>query len=406
MDATGKGKQRSRWQYVLMALGLVLVLAFVVIEVIATTGCEAAGGHALVDEDDEGDMIRRSKDRTAVSSDTVTSMGEAAQSAQASTLMRIDEWIYTHGGYTTLTGFPFADVFEEHGYLAIKVPEPSGCPNSHIVRTGEYSPTAHLYYWVTPTDRYTVPLTFRDDLVSGVESRYPSGNDHHWEVLWHKSGWNWPVQSGYFEEPELHLVYHFDFCGDTCWGCDFAYLICAGSVCDGPFPERIVTDGGHGVLADFYPMAWQVVSPTVPFTNTNMLCNFDTISHTYDLTYTSSAGWDYTIYTRDNDTSPPVQANTVEIEPCDHFYDTECKYVDLVATTDEWDARDQLLIEATSQISPTEAHAEALNVVITPGYDYAEVEYDEFIYLPLVLRSYSADSAVEAIAPFLLEKLK
>lgn len=382
-----KTESRSGWQKLLLVLGIVLVALFVVIEVVATTGCEAAGGHALIDEDDDGDVVQRSKQREKPPTTTV--MLAAGGSLAAPPDMRIIEWLYTEGAYTTLTGFPFADVFGKHGYLAIKVPEPSlACTSSHIVRTGAYSPTAKLYYRDYPTDTEDViPLEFRDDLVSKVESKYPSGSDAHWEVLWHEADWEWVTPPITFAGPELELIYHFDFCGTPCWGCEFAYLLCLGDVCDGPFPENIYASWGSGVksLVDFHPAVLQVVSPTVRFTNTNELCNNDTIPRTFDLAYTSSRSWDYTMYVQETDGGPTVPSDTITVSPgwpCGHVY--------LVGTTTEMDAQDTLHITATSQIS-SEVYAEAVNLVMASGYEPTPgVILDKNVYLPLVMRSYAA----------------
>jgi len=345
---------------------------------VATTGCSYTNDAEYKQEyGEDSDKIKRSKSRST----TTTHTGLAWGSAQAdTTYMHITEWLYATGIYTpATTASVLRPVFQDHGYLAIKVPHPSPTCTGKIVRTGAYSPTAFFYYPSTvPLDQrtvYTVPLEFRDDLTPTVEAKYPSGPDAHWEVLWSERGYEWPEPDETMENPEVQLDYYFDFCGAPCWGCDFEYLLCLGSFCYGPTPERIVRWDGEGALVDFHPMAWQVVTPTVRFTHTNELCNFDNITHTYNLTYTSSRNWTYTIY----------PANTITLGPAPPWWG-ECKDVELAFTTTETDTKETVLITATSQLTPS-VYAEVVNVAITPWYPITYEPVLRFrLYLPLVMR--------------------
>ncbi len=342
----------------------VLSIAFLCLQIVALQallGCEAAGGHALIDEDEEGDTVNRSKNRTTPPTSTVSSQADTVPD------MHITEWLYTEGEYTSLPGggIPYSPTVQTDGYIGVKVPHPFPTYTAKIVSTGAYSPTAVLYFRDFPTnERYTIPLEYRGDLVPKVESKYPSGSDAHWEVWWSKQGYTWPQMPNSFKAPEVQIDYYFDFGGTPCWGCTFDYLLCIGDICAGPFQERIVSWGGQGALVDFHPNPAEVVVPGERFTKTHELCNHDQITHTYDLSYSSSRERAYTFYTREQGgTSLP--ATTIQLGV---NYPNSCKYVELASTTSETDTVDTVLITATSTLSPTDERARAttFNLVFTP----------------------------------------
>ncbi len=366
---------------------VVLSIAFLCLQIVALAallGCESAGGHALIDEDEEGDVVKRSKQRMQPPTTTVSSQAGVVPD------MHITEWLYTEGAYTPLPGggIPYSPTLQEHGYLGIKVPHPPPTHTGQIVRTGAYSPTAALYFRDFPLDkRYTVPLEYRGDLVSQVEARYPSGENAHWEVWWSQADYTWPQLTYPFKGPEVQIDYFFDFGGTSCWGCTFEYLICLGDICAGPFQERIFAYWGPGEkpLVGFpSPHAGEVVVPGERFTKTQLLCNYDDIPHVYTLTYNSSESWGYEVYTREQTTGGSVPTvNTIQL---DANSTNECKYIELAYTTNETDTVDIVLITATAQMSP-DVYAQTFNLVFTP-WATPTIGWDA--YLPAIMKNHTS----------------
>jgi hypothetical protein len=373
---------QSKWLTVLGILILCLELAF--------TGCQVL--FCSYSEEDGDEVLRDG-----------TSYTLAEVGAQAVGDLQLDlevtEWIYTTGIYTpngftsvSAQGSPFVPILEEHGYLGIKVPHPIPTYTSKVL-----CPTARFSYKTYPTGTeklFTIPVEYRADLASKVESKYPSGPNAHWEVWWSQQGHNWPEPTEPFERPEAAINYGLDFGGTPCWGCYLEYLMCVDDICAGPFRERIVNSiTQEGALVEFLTTSWvdiayaQAVTPGLRFTKTHVLCNYDTIPHTYTLDYSSSEQWSYEVYTREMDlTRPAVPANTARIGP-----KPECKMVELAATTNATDTVDTVLITATSQMS-SDVYAPTWNLVFTP---WVTPTLGEDVYLPTIMKTYTTTVSAE-----------
>ncbi len=346
MEKVMKSKWVTTLSITILFLELLVMLAF--------SGCllRACG----LGDEDAGDAILRSKSLGLIS---VAEVGAQAGAGD----LKVHELIYSTGiytpdGYTSVSAqsAPAVPALEEHGYLGIKVPHLSPTCTAQVL-----SPTAHFAYQTYPTDTtqtFTIPLESRADLASQVESRHPSGSNAHWEVWWSQQGYKWPTPTAPFQNPEAEIIYNLDFCGASPWGHYLEYLLCVGDVCAGPFQERI-SQMGQGALVDFPPSAYPppdyglVVTPGVPFTKTHVLCNYDQITHTYDLAYSSAQNWNYAMPT------------TIQLGPAPGPWG-ECKAVELVGSTTATDTVDTVLITATSQLSPAEVYASTWNLVFTP----------------------------------------
>jgi hypothetical protein len=139
----------------------------------------------------------------------------------------------------------------------------------------------------------------------------------------------------------------------------------------------------------------QYITPTVPFTHTHWLGNYDTMTtttttRTFTITASSSQGWDYTYYYG----SPPQRAPglpfTVVVHSADpsHSSETPCMNISAVYTPTipvTSRVRETFILRATSVVSP-EVQAEITSVALAPGYQLDEGGFK--LYLPLVLRQY------------------
>ncbi len=358
---------QSKW---LTVLGILVLCLELVVAGCISKACGLGDEYA-------GDTIHRSR---SLSSSTVAEVGAAGAGD-----LQVHEWIYSTGiytpdGYTSVSAqdAPAVPALEEHGYLGIKVPHIYPTCTTQVL-----SPTAYFYYKTYPagdTKHYTIPLESRPGLASQVESRYPSGPNAHWEVWWSQTGYNWPSPTVPFENPETEISYNLDLCGASPWGHYLEYLLCIGDICAGPFRERI-SDMGQGALVDFppsppivvHPTYAQVVTPGVPFTKTHVLCNYDAITHTYDLEYSSSENWSYTM------------SNTIQIGPAPGPWG-ECKVVELVSSTTATDTVDTVLITATSQMS-SDVYATTWNLVFTPWVT-PTIGWDA--YLPAIMKNHTS----------------
>lgn len=137
----------------------------------------------------------------------------------------------------------------------------------------------------------------------------------------------------------------------------------------------------------------QDITPTMPFTHTHWLGNYDTVTRTFTVTAMSSQGWAYTYY-YGREGQPLQQAPGLPFmgevgpgtsgswpRPPGVRISAVCTPT-IPATSTVWET---FTLRAMSVVSPA-VQAEISSAALAPGYQLDEGGFR--LYLPLVLRQY------------------
>jgi len=302
----------------------------------------------------------------------------------------------------------------QKGYLAIRVPHapPTYTPSSLIPGIpSSGSPHAVEFNYYSPPDvitRTTVPVTVTRVLTyeAIVNQKYPiNDGKSHWEVWW-VEGNQFPIPANTFRLKDewpapISVMFRVDVGsgGDarSLAGQPVEVLLYNGYTFIGPFRAPLVIDfpaapNNPPVVFDqacgYFATYLQYITPTVPFTHTHFLGNYETKARTYTITASSSQGWAYTCYYG----SPPQRAPglpfTVPVGAGTGGF-PECIQISAVCTPTipvTSTVRETFTITATSTVSPTTVWASATSVALAPGYQLNEGGGFQ-LYLPLVLRN-------------------
>jgi len=340
----------------------------------------------------------------------------------------------TRGGTVVRTDdgqtISYLDDLATKGYLAIRVPHapPAYNPSSLVpgIAPWEPNPVTFSYYSLpsaTEQTTDTVDIVRRGDLEVIVNARYPiTDGQSHWEVWWLPDGETFPIPGGPFRldaDPSwpdrypLEVRFQIDFGAGAsaadCAGCPIELLVYNGYLFAGPYRlalrysdatirEPLASFGVHCAYdpdAPVYPTVMQYISPTVPFTHTYCLENWDTVPRIFTIEAASSEGWDYTYYWQEIESGATLQPAgdppfNVEVGPVPSGYEPGilgllAVYTPAISPDDAM--RETLYMTATSVVSP-EVQASALSVALAPGYtlDEGGQPPQHHIYLPLILR--------------------
>jgi hypothetical protein len=309
----------------------------------------------------------------------------------------------------------FLDELAEKGYLAIRVPHaPPSYPPSHIVPGIFGSPAVEFKYYSPPdapaATTVSVAVTRVLTYETIVNARYPiSDGKSHWEVWWIQ-GDQFPIPTGTFRLKDggagneaIEVALRIDVgSGDPyeCAGVPVELLLYNGYTFIGPFKAPLTfpwADPGNPLAmfdqgCEQFGTYLQYITPTVPFTHTHWLGNYDTVTRTFTINATSSQGWAYTYYYGRED-QPLQRASglpfTVVVGPGDPGYppppcvNISAVYTPTIPVTSK--VRETFTLRATSVVSPA-VQAEITSVALAPGYQLDEGGFK--LYLPLVLRQY------------------
>ncbi len=319
---------------------------------------------------------------------------------------------------------PFLDELADQGYVAIRVPHapPTYTQSSLLPGSFAEDDAVEFNYYSPPstTTLTTVPVsvTRRIDLESIVNAQFPITDDQsHWEVWWLPPGDPFPIPDqpfrleGYDWPPPLELSFRIDFVdggAHPCAGCPVEVLFYNGYVFIGPYQtalrytyqtqpmDPLASFGVHcGYEVDsLSPSVVQYITPTVPFTHTHCLENWDAITRTFTIHTASSEGWNYQYYyqaAEDGAAPVPVAGTpfTVQVGPPHLAWSPGAVgllavHTPTIAITDT--LRETFHITATSTVS-AEVQAASVSFALAPGYTLNETGPQYDLYLPLVLRS-------------------
>lgn len=249
---------------------------------------------------------------------------------------------------SSATGGPFAAGIDllsdelvynlmDNGYIAVRVPHapPDYQPSQLIAGHGDSDPDSQpfIFTYYSPPNASTatsvnVPLSRRDEYLAIVNARFPiSDGRSHWEVWWLPKGQRFPIPAAPFQlkagiwPTAFRVRFALDFgvgASGICAGCPIEYAFWNGYAFVGPYRQTLrLTDPPYPAgspLADFgthcgQPSFYQVVSPTVSFTHTFWLENYDAAPRTFTITADSALNWDYTYYYQLPSQSAPVKAS-------------------------------------------------------------------------------------------------
>ena len=306
---------------------------------------------------------------------------------------------------------PYLDELAQKGYVAIRVPHaPPTYTTSSLVRGNPWSANAIEFTYYKPPDtatRTTIPvsITRKPAYETIVNQKYPiSDGRSHWEVWW-IDGDEFPVPDDTFRLKEgwpqaVEVTFQIDFGSGAnafdCAGCPVDLLFYNGYTFIGPFRVPLIIESFPRRSGN--PLVWfdmhcddasrvQYVTPTVRFTHTHWLRNYDLVTRTFTVTADSSQGWAYAYY-YGKAGQALVQA------PGNPFLVTlgpggwaDCLaiaavYTPTIAVSDT--LRETLSLAATSVVSP-EVQASTASVALAPGYQLNEGAGNS-LYLPTVLR--------------------
>jgi hypothetical protein len=313
-------------------------------------------------------------------------------------------------------GLPgYLDDLAENGYVAIRVPHaPPGYAPSQLGVPAYYPNTIEFSYFMPPDApaRTTIPVTITRIAAyeTIVNQRFPiSDGKSHWEVWW-LDGNEFPIPDGTFRLVDgfpqaVEVVFQIDFGSGTsaldCAGCPVEVLLYNGYTFIGPFSVPIVLEGTNPsppgnprVAFNMCPSQFgsrvQYITPTVRFTHTYWLGNFDTVTRTFTMNDGSSQGWGYTWYSGpegDPATLAPGTPFTIDVGPSATGEYPTCvqvlaAYNPTIAVTST--LRETLILTATSTVSPA-VWAQTASMALAPGYQLDEGGGNNQ-YLPTVLR--------------------
>ncbi|MCD6289009.1 MAG: hypothetical protein J7M34_00795 [Anaerolineae bacterium] len=328
------------------------------------------------------------------------------------------------GSADGVMGVPaYLDELAEKGYLAIRVPHapPTYTPSGLVPGIPPWAPDAVLFTYYSPPNAptaTTVPVTVTRVMTyeSIVNERYPIDDGRsHWEVWWIE-GNRFPIPDDTFQLKDewpkaIEVAFRIDFGAGAnaldCAGCPVEVLLYNGYTFIGPFqiplvieteppppgnPLVVFDQGCTGMTAE----SLQYITPTVPFSHTHWLANFDTETRTFTITASSSQGWDYTYYY--GLAGQPLQLApglpfTVTVEPGQPggWPPAPCVNITAVYTptiTISDTLRETLRLTATSVISP-DVWADTVSFALAPGYQLNEGGGRSGLYLPLVIKGSS-----------------
>ncbi len=317
---------------------------------------------------------------------------------------------------------PYLDELIEQGYVAVRVPHAPPTYTLSSLIPGIWDPDAMTFSYYSPPSTTTlttvaVSVIRRTDLEALVNTEYPiDDNQSHWEVWWLPQGEEFPIPNQPFRldadswPPPLALRFQIDFGSGSnaldCAGCPVEMLGYNGYTFIGPYstdlryglltiPDPPVSFGVHCAYADTpsNPTAVQYIAPSVPFTHTYCLENWDSVARTFTIDTSSSQGWDYTYYYQSTEAgSVPVPVPdapfTVTVgPPPDEFTPGLLGIIAVhtpnIAASDTM--REALDITATSVINSSVA-AQSASFALAPGYELDEGSGNAKIYLPLVVK--------------------
>lgn len=318
---------------------------------------------------------------------------------------------------------PILDELAEKSFLAIRVPHaPPTYPVSSLIPglTDVNTETIIFNYYSPPstTTVTSVPVsvTRRTEYEPQVNQRYPiQDGKSHWEVWWLPEGDGFPNPGGPFRldgdafpEP-VQARFRIDYGGAealACAGCPLEILFFNGYVYLGPHKAAVrylftpepsppfITFGPH-CGGDLAPTVATIMSPTVPYTFTYCLENWDPVTRTYSIDAVSYRSWDYDLHTQEDEPdSLPVPVDslpfTVTIGALHGGASPGTMGVVAVHTptfTISDTRREQLVLMARSVVSPeVEASGFSLAVPVWYQLDEKGPESGYVVYLPLVLR--------------------
>ena len=184
-----------------------------------------------------------------------------------------------------------------------------------------------------------------------------------------------------------------------CAGCPVDLLFHNGYTFIGPFRMPLIIEwlprpSGNPLVA--FDMQCddasrvQYVTPTVRFTHTHWLGNYDVVTRTFTVTADSSQGWAYGYYYGKAGQAlvqAPGNPFQVTLGPGSTWGRPDCMgiaavYTPTIAVGDT--LRETLSLAATSVVSP-EVQASTESVALAPGYQLNEGAGNS-LYLPTVLR--------------------
>jgi len=308
-------------------------------------------------------------------------------------------------------GLPsYLDDLAQKGYLAIRVPH---APPTYTVSILDPDPIEFRYYMPpSSSTAITVPIAITRVLAyeGTVNTLYPISDGHsHWEVWWIEDD-HFPVPTDTFRLEEgwpqaIEVSFRIDFSDANaaeCAGCPMEILLYNGYTFIGPFQAPLVMasstplpgnplaafDQGCATTKATY---MQYITPTVPFSHTHWLGNYDTVTRTFTITATSSQNWAYTYYYgRVGQPFQPAPSLPFTVSvghgapggwppPC---VGISAIHTPSIAITDT--LRETFYIAATSTVSP-DVQADVTSFAMAPGYQLDEAKFK--LYLPLVLRT-------------------
>ncbi len=290
---------------------------------------------------------------------------------------------------------------EQRGFMAIRVPHvPPTYTTSSIVLM-----RINFLYHLPPTATIatSVPITFthRNEYLPQVNAQFPiTDGKSHWEVWWLPSGGTFPIPTQPFRldvnDRPLQVFYFLDFGAGSraraCANCPLEYELYNGFVFIGHTRRMFVQDTGvtGNPLALFGQCGSNTLTlpmtPTVPFTHTHCLTNFDTLTRTFNLQFASSQNWPYIYYTqKTNPGAQPVllAGNQVTVGPGTFGSGVMIHAVLTPTITLSDRMRETFIITATSTISAS-VQASAESYVLAPAYELNEGQRK--LFLPLVVK--------------------
>ncbi len=311
---------------------------------------------------------------------------------------------------------PYLDELAQKGYVAIRVPHaPPDYKESSLVPgiPGASTEAIEFSYFMPPdaAARTTVPVAIKRMTAyeTTVNQRYPPDGHSHWEVWWIDDD-KFPVPSDTFRlkkgYPEaVEVMFRIDFGAGAnalaCAGCPVDLLFYNGYTFIGPFRTPLIIEwwtpppsGNPHVAFDTRcedASRVQYISPTVPFSHTHWLGNFDLVARTFTVRADSSQGWAYRYYYGRAGqvlTQAPGNPFSLTLGPGTSDGWPDCMAIVAVFTptiTVSDTLRETLSLSATSVVSP-EVQASTASVALAPGYQLDERPGGNRTYLPAVLK--------------------
>ena len=127
--------------------------------------------------------------------------------------------------------------------------------------------------------------------------------------------------------------------------------------------------------------------PARPFTITNYLRNYDTLTHTFTLERSSAQGWDYTYLLQPpgSPTTTPLVGDRVTV-PGGGSLGIFGVFTPTTAISPT--VRETYSLTATSTLSPTTVFATTYAVIVGPGYNINEGgPSPNALYIPAILKA-------------------